>query len=404
MRNYASFRLTSQIALICAMLSLFNAFGSNCPVLALFCALAFISSFAAVRLSQPALRFIVGLAPLISLVLLKSPQLPCVIAAAAMSLYCAFTLAAGRFGMELWQYRKEVILTFSLLFALFIASVLVNVHRPLTRVLIACSAVLSLLSLRALRAGNKLSFNWQAGNSAFLLLPIIGFAAVGALVWLAAPLGKPIAQAIAWIWAGIIMAFNYINTFLFRGPVPSDELPEATPEPTEDEFFDYEALFGPSGPRPSNVDFASNIDWKTILIIIGALLFITAMVFLIRGTRGKKTRSAAESFEFELEPTEKRSRRRRGKRRKDLSNAEKIRAVYRNYLSFLSVNGIHRRTSSTTQDISEESGQILLETDELLRSAYRRARYASDEVTDEEVDRANEIYLRLVNDNNLKKQ
>ena len=51
--------------------------------------------------------------------------------------------------------------------------------------------------------------------------------------------------------------------------------------------------------------------------------------------------------------------------------------------------------SDTTAEISDAASKLFIETDELLRSLYRKARYSSEDVSDEEVEAALDSYNRL---------
>ena len=97
---------------------------------------------------------------------------------------------------------------------------------------------------------------------------------------------------------------------------------------------------------------------------------------------------------------------RRGRKRRKTKQqgcAESIRFIYRQYLSFLHLHGIMPERSRTSGEISERANRILLETDEVFRSLYRKARYGSEaEVTEEDVRMAEAAYERLVNDANLR--
>ena len=65
------------------------------------------------------------------------------------------------------------------------------------------------------------------------------------------------------------------------------------------------------------------------------------------------------------------------------------------------MHGIIPERSETSGEISEAAAKLIRETDEQLRALYRKARYDSEPVTDEEVRAAEEAYERIVADENL---
>ncbi len=406
MRNFVSYRLTSHVLFVCAFLLLFAPYRSDQLLFAVFPALVFFSSFIAVRFASALPRAALGLVPALALLIPHSGGLYTLAAVLLLSAYCAAVLGMGNFGFEIWQYRPELGALLAIAFLYFLASFFLELSYPTPIFMMAASVIFGFLAIRAMRSGSALSRGWQAGSAGFFLAALAGLVAVGVLLWAMIPLYKLLAHAVAWIWGGLMVLIVKLFTLLMGIADPIEEdLPELTPEPSED-------VFEPLSPGSSSASHnysvdgqGINIDWRIVLAAIGVILAVVAVILLVRsiGRRGKRQYSAEIKFEDypRSDDDGRRGKRRRGRRR--ATNAEKIRAVYRSYLSFLSRNGIRRRCASTTQDISDEANEILIETDELLRVVYRRARYGLDEITDEDVAAAEEAYLRLVNDRNLKK-
>ncbi len=173
--------------------------------------------------------------------------------------------------------------------------------------------------------------------------------------------------------------------------VPNPDVPISEPTP-ESDFF------------PSLVP-RTKIDFLLIGVILLAAAIVVVLVLLISKARSGKDESHENGVrEYGVYEAEKdRSRQRKRRRTKAFSNAEKVRAVYRCYLAFLHTYGIVPAKSATSGEITEDSLQLIIETDEELRALYRKARYGGGEITDEEVRQAEEALDRIAANENLKK-
>ena len=171
-------------------------------------------------------------------------------------------------------------------------------------------------------------------------------------------------------------------------PPSGMDLPEASPTP--DQLFELRVPF--------------EINWPAVLTVLAAVAVIVVIIVLVCKAHTGRTDYREEGLrEYGLEETDRVTRSRRRKRReKPRDNNDRLRSVYRQYLSFLHLHGIIPEKSSTTGEISDSAAELIRETDEELRALYRKARYDDSPVTDEEVRRAEEAFARISADENLK--
>lgn len=404
MRNCASFRITSHVLMYSAIVCWFGPFRYNMLPFVLICAAVFVTSFIAVRIKQTALRAIIAALP--AGLLLIPVTNPIVLAAEALPvIYSAASLIAARFDVEIWQLRKEVIVFFVLGFFVILASLIENFDNLTCRFLVVFSCLFAVLGLRALRTGRSENALWQAGNALIPLLIIAGAMLIGLGLWHAAPAFAVFARALAAMFGAFFVAWNA----MWERIMNSVEQPSAdfslrdSPYPSMSPEAEAGIQGGPSTPDAPFIHIVKpDLPWGTIfLAVLLALLAVGLVVLIVRGASSRSYKKK-EALEFELD-FEKPGRRKK-KRRKDEDSRSRLRAVYRRYLSFLSVNGVHPRLSETTEDISRSASEILLaETDELLRGYYRRARYSDEPVTKEDVAAAEAALEKLINDENVKK-
>ena len=108
MHSFVSFRLTSHICIYSALLCLFSIFQRSWECFALLIALSLLACFAATNCRNAGLRGLCSLLPLLSL-LAPVYHWAVMVAVGLAVVYLAVFLISGRFSLELWRYRPEVI-------------------------------------------------------------------------------------------------------------------------------------------------------------------------------------------------------------------------------------------------------------------------------------------------------
>ncbi len=396
MRNYASFRLTAHALFGAGLMTMIRSGDRNAAVFAVCCALVFAASFIAVRLENAALRLAIGLAPALSL-LMPVTGVYTYAAVGALTLYTAAVLAAGRFGGEGWRYRREVVWLIILGLFFMLASLVDGIYTRNPRYFFVLSFVFMILALRAVRTGPVKNAVWQA-ESAGGWLAVLGIGAgAGGLFYLLLPVLKYIGYGLAWFFGGFVILWTKLWDAIFRNTLPPETtVPSFTPDPS----FVPEAPLDVN-PRPDyGGDYASlnvpvNIDAKTLLIAAAVIAVIVITVLVIKNAGGTEP-AKEERFTFEEDPDRimpKRTRR----RKKDRTDADAVREIYRRYLGVLRQRRVMIARSSTSEDVSRLAEGTVGD-DRTLRAIYRKARYgARGGVSYEELLLAEECYERLVN-------
>lgn len=400
MQSFNAFRLTAHTLFYSLIVCMFSPFRESWAVFAVLAALTLPVTLVATNCASPLMRLLLGLIPAVSMLLPVTGPLV-YIAAGVCVVYVAGFLAIGRFHLEVWRYRPEVILMLILCpFLLWFAATELCMSFPSRMMALVCM-VLSVLALRALRLGRAPTAGWQAGNVGFYLLPFLGAGAVTLLLKLIAPVFEFLVGGIGKGFGYLLILWNNFWNGLMQKADVAEDLAE-----TEDAVAFYSQAAGQEASAAEVTGrvrlFSAEIPWAYLLLLLVGVAVILLVLWLIWRGRPPVGKKRADDTEGEgIDPKEDRSRRRRKKRAATLTDAERIRSLYQEYLHFLSRNGVYPRQSSTTADITDASAAILLETDELLRVLYRKARYSNASFTAEEVEAARNALDRLTREENL---
>ena len=407
MRNAAAFRLTSHVLMYFAIVSAPARFRAEVPLFALTAASVLFVSLIAVRFEKPFIRLAAGALPALAL-LYGAHSTVGLILAAVPAAYSAGFLAAGRFDLETWRYRREAAIVFCVTPFVLLVSLLAAGTYPASRLFSPCACFLAVLALRSLRAGSGPSARLQAGNALIPIAAVAGLMALGYAVWLIAPAFGFVAKALAGLMGGIVMLWNALWSALMGSVTPPEDAPPAaTPEATP-----FPDMIDPGVQHPGAAESAFNsfsppeLPWGWIAAGAAAvLLTVIAVRLASAGRRTSEPRKCEDAVSERDEEADRPLRRKKPRRRaKQPTPRERVRGTYREYLSFLSVNGVRPGPGCTTEDISRSSSEILVgETDELLRGLYRKARYSEKPVSAEEADAAQAALSRLTQDGNIKK-
>ena len=403
MRSFVSFRLAAQLCLTAAVLCVFSPFKADWPAFALLALLALLAGLGAGGCADAKRRLLWGLLPLLAVALPVSGWL---VRGALLvpALYAAVFLAFGRFSLAPWQYRREALVLILLAGVLLIVSGLGTVQSTPSRVFAGAAVLLALLALRAMQLGPFPTAAWQAGSAGLFFLPLAGGALAGTVLWLSVPLLQYPARAIATLMGGLLSLWSRFWGWVMGYAELGEDF---NAEPTEV----FATLWTMDGPRDDRIEsngrfrlLEEEIPWSAILIFLGAVALILLVIWLLRRGAPAEKRERREDLKSpEALEAEHRARRFRRTRRTAMSGRERLRAIYREYLLFLQSNGIVPGSSATTAEISEEAAAVLVESDEILRGLYRKARYSGEAITEEEIRAASEAYARLLRAEKLRK-
>lgn len=407
MRSFVALRLAAQLSLCAALLCLFAPFRADWLMFALLCLLAAGAALGAASCRRPALRLALGLLPALALFLASGWM--SLAAGAALTLCAAAVLTAGRFSVELWQYRQEVLALAALSALLALLSALAGFRSPSSRGFAAACLLLLLSALRARRLGAADSAAWEGGSLGLFLLPLAGGAALGALLWALVPALQFLFRGVGALFAGILYLWNsFWGRILHHVDTIGDDFfaDETTPPPSY-----YSAVTDAPGdaPNPQNEIGPrlpdASLPWETILAVLGALALLALVIWLLRRANKPAPRQAPDAAFKTERPQDppRRSRSRRRGRRETADNRSRLRAVYRSYLAFLRRNGLALKPDATSANVTEQAASLLVEGDEPLRQLYRRARYGAAMPSERELQAAEEALARLTAEENLRK-
>ena len=71
--------------------------------------------------------------------------------------------------------------------------------------------------------------------------------------------------------------------------------------------------------------------------------------------------------------------------KEEKENREQIRILYNSYLEYLKTRGVRLARSDTTEEVTDATSRLFVQTDETLRNLYRKTRYSSQSLSREEL-------------------
>lgn len=402
MHSFVSFRLTSHVCLYSALLCLFNVFQTSWQCFALLIALSLLACFLAVNCRLPALRLLCGLLPLLAL-LVPVHHWAVTVAVALAVVYLSAFLISGRFLLEVWKYRPEVVILLVVSLILAVASQMGDHANPVPAPMCLACVVCAFLALRAMRLGGAASAGWQLACAGEFFLPVAASAATVGVIMLVWPLLGVVFSKLGALFGWFLYQWNsFWDKTMHLATIVDSSFAESDSIPWESEQeMAVETVQSITGSwRLLQKDFPWGI---VVLFVLGAALLVLVawLLWRSRPAVGKKPDPGMVEVKAERENV---GRRKRHARRARQTNRDLIRDLYREYLRFLSIHGVCLKRSATTEEITAASAAILTQTDELLRALYRKVRYSTAEPTDEEVARAKMLLDQLVQDENLIRQ
>ena len=397
MRSVAAFRLTAQLCLVCAILCLFTPFMEKWQAFALFLVLTLLAGLGAGGCRKAPHRLLWGLLPLLTLVL---PGVGWTVRAVLflLSVYAAMFLTLGRFSLEIWQYRRAVVICCVLMVLLIIISGLGTVRSVPPRFLSAAGVALALLALRAMQLSSPSSARWQAGSAGLFFLPIAGGVLFGTALWLAVPGIRLLAEVLSGALAGAIWLWNAVWSRVVRlFPIGEDFFVST---PVEIPHLESPADISPESTVPPSLPGELpklQIPWGDILTLLAIAALIALIVWMLRrGVSAARRKGQEYDWVEEEQPPESRARRSRVRKSAERGSRSKVRSIYREYLAYLRSRDVRPNESATTADISAAAENVLTQPDAQLREIYRRCRYSSAPVSEEDVSAARAALDRLL--------
>ena len=387
MKNLSSFRITSLVCFFFALISMIPFFRPWSWYMAATVVMILLGTFAAVRLRHAALRLLVSLVPLavpIAAILMK--ELFVGLVCAVPVVLSAVIVMLKRETREVLQLRREFIILFGVGFVLLFFALNPLFYSLSSIIYVGLSLLFGILALRAGRAGSYRSARWQAGNAGFFLLPVTAAGIVGV------GLGFGFDRLMGWLSQFFV---DFRNSRSDTTPMPLEAQKHIPFDPTPDPFSTALSTTVPTEPPEQHAAInLQQLDWRWVLIAILVLIALAILIRVLLQNR-KKASQDQQEFDSETQAIDVRKVRSRRKRLKNDPNRDKVRAVYRRYLSYLRTRGVRIRYSETSQEISDSAKEVA-DDDSVLREIYRRSRYGNGEsVTDEDVQLATEIYERL---------
>ena len=402
MRSFPALRLGAQVFCCAAVLSFFLPYGGELRFLWLLVLLITAAAAVGFRFSRRLPRLALALLPALSF-LLPVSDLVCLTAGGLLCLYAAIVLTRGAVYPDLPRCRREAawilaICGLRIILALCLPEFGVGVlGLPL------CAVLLALLSLRMLRTEGALGPAWQAGSVGMLAAVLAAGALAGLTLWVSRAVLLSVLRFILscaaflltlpftlvlWLWGSIFVIPD------FPDPTQFEELPKI--------FFGNGENTHPSSQGTIDAalpEVSVRIPWLTILTACGTLLLILAAVWLIRSggvRRLRKKRLLRADGDVLPEPRAKRKKR----RAPPPDNRGRLRLIYSRYLDYLRLRGVRVGPTKTTEEITAVSSELFVQGDERLRSLYRKARYSTEPITDEEVNDAQAIFDSLISNEN----
>ena len=294
MRTFAAFRVSMHCAFYLTIACITAVF-APCPLLP-FTVLAgvLLGALLATGTDKKALRVLFMLLPLLGLLPASGP-VPLLVAAVP-AVYAFISIVSGRWRMETWAFRRELIILFVLMFFQLGAIILMGytavepyrVPRVSARsafVLFFLTFCFGIIAQRSLRMGNTRSRTWQLGSAGWFLIPIAAAAVFGVFArFVLFPVvkytGYGISMAVMYGLVGLSRAVMYLYGLASQVAVtePMTEPPElGTAPPAVDQIVEETEAPWVEIPklRPGEINWVAVL---AALLIAGIAVLIVVLV------------------------------------------------------------------------------------------------------------------------------
>ena len=386
--------IASILCFIFAMICTMPWFGQLTIVFAVFTVLCTAESLFIVKLENRLLRLALAIVPAAVTAVAFHGRLGdnpvAAVLGGLVAVYFVVYMTVGNFGTEYWKTRRTCVALASvsgfiaamniLIFIFAGEEVKAQMNLPgIIGFTIAC-AVIGMIVLSEKRKGDP-DTKWRTMNAGRLLLLFAASAAALALLYL-----------------GLSFVFSNITPTLGR-MAPKQELKVLKSERIR---FAYGIITDMPDDGDSYKDANENMEdnapleleekrpfpWLIVSISAFVLVAGTVAVIIIR-----RRRKQAPAEEIVRSPEEQ----------AQIDKVERIRAIYRQYISFVRKSGADLTNGSTSADIlessvelGEEAGRDLSGDESALRGIYIRARYGNPAaITDDDVAEAARLLERI---------
>ena len=386
--------IASILCFIFAMICTMPWFGQLTIVFAVFTALCTIESLFLVKMKNRVLRLLLALLPAVAAALpflgRLGGNLVGAIIGGLVAIFYVVYMTVGNFETEYWKSRRTCVALASvsgfitalniLIFIFAGEGVKAQMNLPgIIGFTVAC-ALSGMIVLSEKRKGDP-DAKWRTMNAGRL---IILFAISAA--------------ALALLYLGLSFLFSNITPTLGR-KAPKKELEVLKSErirfaygivtdiPTEEAQKDANEE-NMEDNMPLEQEEERPFPWLVLCIGVSAIIAGTVAVIIIR-----RRKNAPEEETVQRSPEEQAR----------LDKVEKVRAIYRQYISFVRKSGADLTKGSTSADIlessmelGEEAGRELTEDESALREIYIRARYGDPAaITDGDVADAARLLAKI---------
>ena len=381
-----------------AVVSLFSAYSDAWAVIGVVLLLTALSSLITEKTNAVPVRIACGILPALALLAARSTAQILFTAPAAL-LWLVIVLS-GKTKIHYEDYKYWF--GFPALFALIL--LLVNLSRylsdlPISPISVICSAsylFLGVCVLRRKRSGAGANLSSKLMNAAELIVSaLFGVLALAAFLLALKVLWKLF--EILFLPGGLILSAVGGLLGWLAGIFNIEQNEEPTPPETD--FESGPAVVDPAETVADTVakDYSSAETLQQIIAYVMIVAAIAAIVFLAYYAV-KKLRAAryAKDPNYEVTLRERRIKAKSAKKkwRREPTNNDMIRSIYREYLSYIRHSGVKIAMQTTSEEALNASKKLAeSEEAEELRLLYIRARYdEKEEMSDEEVRSAKELW------------
>ena len=381
-----------------ALAALFKAYDSPGLLIGALLLLVFFASLLLQKTKTAALRILCGLLPALSL-LLAGQTAQLLFTLPALLLWFVIAVS-GKCGIHYDDYKYW----FGIPAVPTLLILLISVPRlPETGLSVLCGAAylaLGILVLRRKRMGAGASAGAKLLNLAELFCAALcGILACMVLYFLLKSAGKVIEilfAPVGLLIGGLVGFFEWITAILVRHQPPEESSVYESSSLSGEDMLPPETVI--PGTEEAAYAWAGALG-QALLYILGLALFVLLVFLVYKAIRNLRIAGGGEGLAYEDMGTERMTAGKKRKRRKkqERTNNHKIREIYREYLSFVRLNGVEVSRQSTSEDVLAAASALPggREADRL-RALYIRARYHDrQQLSDGEVRLAEELLQKI---------
>ena len=379
-----------------ALAALFKAYADPGPIIGTVLLLVFVSAVILKKADHKAVRLLCALLPLPGLFAART-SVQILFTLPALLIWLVIALS-GKLGIHYEDYKYW----FGIPAVPVLLMLLISVPRlPRYRVTVLCAALYLAAGILVLRrkrmgagAGSAAKLLNIAEIAGALLCGVLACALGWELLAVSGRFLEMLLYPVGWLIAAFVRLFEWITAILVRMQPPEESAEYTSTAAAGEEVIipDTEV------PNTESAAYAwAETLGHAVLYILLLALFVFLVYLVYRTVSNIRTGAYGGDLRYEDTPGEKTvfGRERRKKRKKtERTNNEKVREIYREYLSYIRLSGVEIARQTTSEDVLTASKQLAdSEEAEKLRALYIRARYDdAGQLSEEEVARAGELW------------